>query len=485
MTSQDPHGTPHAAQAWGVDLLRVPVVGNFLRWRHARLSMQLLLGGLALVLVVHGLFGPQLAPKNLATLLVWVHWRGALVIALLLVGNLFCMGCPLLLPRELARRLWAPTRRLPRALRNKWVGVALLVAVLFAYELLDLWASPAATATLILLYFGVALAVDATFAGAPFCKWICPIGQFNFLSSTLSPFEVRVRDQVTCDGCRTKDCIRGRRDSKRPEAVAQRGCELGLFLPQKVGNIDCTFCLDCVHACPEENVAIATRVPGDELAIDPWRSGVGRLSRRRDLSLLAIVFVFGALLNAFGMVSPVYAFQTWMAERVGTQSEGVVLGVLFVLGLVVAPAALLGGAALGVRAWTKVPALDHLSRFSFGLVPLGFGVWLAHYSFHFLTGLWTFVPVTQHALMKNGIEFLGSPRWGLGGLTEAQVWPIELGFLALGAVGSLSVTWRLARRDFARDALRAFTPWALVHVTLLGCALWLLAQPMEMRGTYL
>jgi hypothetical protein len=465
--------------------MRLPLVGRFLAWRRARLTLQLVLATLALVLVLHGLLGPQLAPKNLATLLVWVHWRGALVIALLVLGNVFCMGCPLLLPRELARRFFAPARRLPRALRRKWIGIALLVLVLFLYELLDLWASPSATAVMILAYFGAALVVDALFSGAPFCKWICPIGQFNFVASTLSPFEVRIRAKETCDACATKDCIRGRRDPLEPQRVVQRGCELGLFLPHKVGNIDCTFCLDCVHACPEDNVAIGTRVPGDELAIDPMRSGIGRLTRRTDLAALVVVFAFGALLNAFGMVSPVYAFQSWLADVLGTRSELVILGLLFLLGLVVLPGLALGAVALAVRALTGARFATHLQRFAFSLAPLGFGVWLAHYSFHFLTGLWTFVPVTQHTLVKLGVTLLGRPRWGLGGLTEAQVWPLELGFLALGAAGSLAVTWRLARRDFGERAPLACAPWAALHVGLTAAALWLLAQPMEMRGTFL
>ncbi|QDU66520.1 4Fe-4S binding protein [Engelhardtia mirabilis] len=475
-------GSPAAR---GFDLLRVPLLGPFLRWRHARLCLQVPLLLLAAVLVLHGLFGPQLAPKNLATLLVWVHWRGLLVIALLAVGNVFCMGCPLVLPRELARRISAPTRRLPRALRRKWLGLGLLVAVLFTYEWLDLWASPAATAILILVYFATALLVDALFKGAPFCKWICPIGQFNFVASTLSPFEVKIRERSTCDSCATKDCIRGTRAPEAPARVTQRGCELALFLPEKVGNIDCTFCLDCVHACPQDNVAIGSRLPADELAVDPVRSGIGRISRRNDLAALVVLFSFGALLNAFGMVSPVYAFQRWLAESLGTQSEFLVLAILFALGLALVPALAIGLVTWTVRLGTGTSALAHARRFSYCLAPLGFGVWLAHYSFHFLTGLWTFVPVTQLALERLGVGLLGGPKWGLGGLTDTQVWPIEIGFLALGGAGSLALAWRLAQRDFGRLAPRAFLPWAALLLALAGTALWLLAQPMEMRGTYL
>ncbi|MBI2363119.1 MAG: 4Fe-4S binding protein, partial [Elusimicrobia bacterium] len=207
-----------------------------------RLRRALQAGALALsgVLVLHGFLGPDFAPRNLATLTVWVHMRGLLVLALLAFGNAFCMACPFTLARDWARRLTRPARRWPRPWRTKAPALALFAAVLFAYERWGLWSAPAATAGLILAYFAAAVLVDASFAGAPFCKWLCPLGQFNFAASALSPFEVAAKDLGVCAACRSKDCLRGN--------AGGRGCELGLFLPRKVGNMDCTFCLDCVAA---------------------------------------------------------------------------------------------------------------------------------------------------------------------------------------------------------------------------------------------
>ena len=55
-------------------------------------------------------------------------------------------------------------------MRVKWIGIALFVAVLFVYELYDLWAFPRATAWLVVGYFAAALAIDLLFTGATFCK---------------------------------------------------------------------------------------------------------------------------------------------------------------------------------------------------------------------------------------------------------------------------------------------------------------------------
>lgn len=468
------------------DLLAVPGVGALVRRKGFRTVVRLVILALAAGMVIHGLFGSQLAPKNLATLWTWVHYRGLLVLGLLVAGNLFCYACPIVLVRDGLRRIFHPALSWPRVLRGKWVAASLFALVLYSYELLDLWGDPWGTAWLVIAYFAIAAIVDVLFRGATFCKSICPVGQFNFLAATVSPLEVSVREPARCDECSGKECIRGTEPS--PEKPVQRGCELALFQPHKVGNFDCTFCLDCVYACPEDNIGILSRVPGLELvdAAQP-RSGVGKLKRRIDLAFLSTMFAFGALLNAFGMVSPVYALEQWVSDALGIADEGPVLALLFVGALIVEPLLLLGLAALWMKKSTRSgEALMPIAvRYAYSLVPLGFGVWLSHYCFHFLTGALTFIPVVQSLAQSTGIAFLGVPNWTLGGLSEEVVYPIELGFLGLGFVITLAVTWRIAERDDPDRPARAFVPWAVMHSAILVAAVWLLSQPMEMRGTFL
>jgi hypothetical protein len=482
------------------DLLRLGLVGKFLRWRHSRTLLQIPLLLLSFVMILHGFWGPSLAPKNLATVLAWIHFRGALVLILLCAGNFFCLACPFMLVRNVARRLFRPRFNWPRPLRNKWISVALFVAILFSYELFGLWSSPWWTAALVVAYFAAVLVIDGLFKHAAFCKFVCPIGQFNFVASTLSPLEVKVRDQEVCDRCTTKDCIRGRRAaianpqsaSSKPQASAstrdfvilQRGCELALFQPRKVGNLDCTFCLDCVHACPHDNVGVMSRLPASELMVDPIRSGIGYFSRRKDIAALVVVFTFGALVNAFGMVSPVYAVEAWLGKALSVTHEAPVLGIIFAVFLVLAPAILLGAAAWFTRALhgSKLTLVPLAVRYSYALAPLGLGMWLAHYGFHFFTGILTVIPVTQAALADLGVHILGAPLWTWTGLPTRFVQPLELGFLLLGFAGSLLVVHHLADEDCPSQPMRAFVPWALVTVFLGAVSVWLMFQPMEMRA---
>lgn len=80
---------------------------------------------------------------------------------------------------------------------------------------------PWLTAWLILGYFLTAFVVDLIFPGATFCKAVCPVGQFNFFGSLISPTEIKVRDLDVCARCTTKDCIRGQALAPSPRPVCR------------------------------------------------------------------------------------------------------------------------------------------------------------------------------------------------------------------------------------------------------------------------
>src|SRR4051812_47763873 len=75
------------------DILMVPGLRQFLLWKHGRTVLQLVTFTLAVIMILDGLLGTQMSARNSATVGSWVHYRGFVVVALLLVGNLFCAGC--------------------------------------------------------------------------------------------------------------------------------------------------------------------------------------------------------------------------------------------------------------------------------------------------------------------------------------------------------------------------------------------------------
>jgi ferredoxin len=438
-----------------------------------RFVLQLLLLAVAGVVVVHGFVGPQIAPRNTATVLTWVHYRGLLIGALLAIGNLFCTACPMILVRDAGRKVWHPAWRWPRWLRSKWPAIILFAAVLFAYERFGLWQLPMATASLVLAYFAAALVIDVLFSGATFCKHLCPIGQFNFIASTVSPKELQPRSLDVCRACTTVDCIKGRRAKPVVDStpvILQRGCELALFMPTKVGNLDCTLCGDCVRACPHDNIVLAPRVPGAELLDTRRRSGIGRLVHRPDIAALVLVFTFGAVVNALAM--------TDAGHMLG-------LNTLFGAGLIAAPVvATLLATILSRMAAHRPQRFRHTATtYAVTLAPLGVGIWAAHYGFHFLTGIWTAIPVVQSAAIDlSGAALLGEPLWQWVGLPSGVVFPVQIGFVTVGAAGSLALAHGVSVRDAPARAGAATVPWAALVVTLAATAVWILDQPMAMRG---
>src|SRR5580700_4139312 len=278
------------------DLLRLPLIGTLLRARYGRMALQSFAFVTAVLVIADGFLGHPMGAMNLAGVLPWTYVRAFGVIALLVLGNIFCMSCPFMLPRELGHRLGLARLKWPRWLRSKWLAIALMVLFFWSYEAFAIWDHPGRTAWLLIAYFAAAFVVDTVFRGASFCKYVCPLGQFNFAGSLLSPFTLEARSGATCERCTTHDCIRGNQQ--------QRGCELQLYMPQKAGNMDCTLCMDCVKACPHDNIGLFAVAPVRDVLRDPVRSSIGRFSSRIDIAALVLVVVVAAFVNAGLMVTP-------------------------------------------------------------------------------------------------------------------------------------------------------------------------------------
>ena len=474
-------GTRPPPRAIGrVDLLRSRGLGPLLRSLAFRRVLQCVCYAVAALVVLDGFWGPQrMSSSNLAGVLPWTYWRGLVVIGLLFAGSLFCMACPFTLPRGLAKRWLGERFEWPQALRNKWFAAFLLVLYFALVEGLGVWSSPWATAWLIVGYFVAAFSVDGLFAGASFCKYVCPVGQFQFTLATASPLEIRALETSTCRICRTKDCQRGNENAP--------GCPTDLLLPTKQGNWDCTLCMDCVRACPEDNIGLVPVGPGTDLVTDPARSSLGRLSDRLDVASLAWILAFGAFANAAAMVAPVVLFVDRLADRVG--SFPLASGLLLAFCITLVPAGLALGCGVVARSFAglNTPLHTLVARFSLALLPLGFSMWLAHYGLHLYAGYRSVWPAALRASRDWG---LGEPEpadfsmaMAQGGVGSLQLFEVAL--LGLGLLLSLYVGWKIALgfNSNARTAAVTLLPFGVLYTLLYLSGVWIFCQPMMMRGT--
>lgn len=448
--------------------------------KRLRRALQGLMFLLACGIVVDGWFGPQQpSALNLAGVLPWTYWRGLVVIALLLAGNLFCAICPFTLTRSLAAKLFGRPFAWPAALQNKWPAVALFAVYLWAYEVFALWDSPYWTAWILVGYFAACFLVEGLFPRGSFCRHVCPIGQFHFVNSGISPLEVRAQSSDVCSSCTTHDCLRG--NSNAP------GCPTGLFLPTKTGNLDCTFCLDCVRACPHDNAGLVPVAAGGALAAGRPR----RADSQLDLTAICLLLCFGAFANAAAMVAPVVSAGASLADGLGGSWGRLVpsLGLLLVLGVapaLLAPACAVAGRFLAGAGVRDTPVRQIVARLSPALVPLGFSMWLAHFGFHLWSGIATLPAAAGRALAEAGLAARPhfSSSMPSGSLTAGLFPELELWLLGLGLVVTLAVGWRVVRdlTPTPAAATRLGLPWAALAVCLYASGVWIALQPMQMRG---
>ncbi len=127
---------------------------------------------------------------------------------------------------------------------------------------------------------------------------------------------------------------------------------------------------------------------------------------------------------------------------------------------------------------SKAAWKDLTCSFTLALVPIGFSMWVAHFSNHFLAGWSSILPAVarfiSHASSANfPQEWI--PNW---------LPSLELCILDFGLLLTLYVAWRIARSFSTGDgmALATLSPWAVLAGALYSIGIWIVFQPMQIRG---
>jgi hypothetical protein len=208
---------------------------------------------------------------------------------------------------------------------------------------------------------------------------------------------------------------------------------------------------------------------------------VGRYSTRLDLAALILVLTFGAFANAAGMVAPVLGGISKAASALNFSSDLGIVAVLSVFVLIIVPATMAMAAAAWSGAIAGTVLKENLCRFSLSLVPIGFAMWLAHFAFHLFTAALTPIPVIHRLAHDLGVT-KSEPVWSVSSLAFYSLPGLELFLLDLGLLLSLYIAWRIAGQMSSTRRLLTFLPWGLLAVLLYAAGVWIIFQPMEMRG---
>jgi len=474
-------------------LLRVPALQRLVRWPPFRTLCQLVVVGVFLVVVAAGLYGDQLAERNIAPLLTWTVWWGGLVVLILFAAKAWCYVCPWDALAGWAERLvfWRRKKGLglglawPKPLRNVWLATGFFVGLTWLELGFGVTTSPRATAWIALGMVSLALFCALVFERRAFCRYACLVGRVSGLYALFSAAEVRPVDRDLCRSCRTKECYHG--------SEAGEACPTGVFPGALRANTYCINCLECVKTCPAGNMDLRARPWGADLA--------GDFPARKDEAYLALLMLSITGFHGLTMTG------VWGAtiERL---EDGLGLPHLlaFTLGMTVLMLGPIAIYALLVALTTRIarsPEVGYRAafvRFAYSVLPIALFYHLAHNLQHLLvegqkvltlaSNPFGFAPGRPWSM--PGLS--GSGEWNLFGTAELRfaplaslptLWGVQVLLVLLGHLYSLWIADRTARRLYPRGtvAFRSQVPMLIGMVLFSVFSLWLLKQPMEMRAS--
>jgi len=210
---------------------------------------------------------------NFTTFVVWGLWWTSMIWIAFFIGRAWCHVCPLELimnfAERLGRRIGLSQKLLPNVFRSGILIVIGYLIVQFVVAIFHIHRVPHGAAIFLISLAAIAFIFGFFFKYRSFCSYVCPVGILLNCYSRNAPLELRIIDQETCKRCETKDC----RSLKTYNQWNGRGCPSLLNPPKLDSNKDCLLCLQCVKACPYDNIRFGVRkfykdiVPDEKLGM--------------------------------------------------------------------------------------------------------------------------------------------------------------------------------------------------------------------------
>jgi polyferredoxin/YHS domain-containing protein len=481
--------TPPSSRA---NLFRIPGLMALIRWPPFRFLCQLVVVVLFFMIIIAGLFGHQLAARNIAPLLTWTVWWGGLVILIMFMGKAWCYVCPWDAVAGWIERLsfWRVKKealglglKWPKRLRNILIATIFFVGLTWIELGFGVTMKPHATALLGLLMLTLTIGCVLVFERKAFCRYGCLVGRVSGLYAMFAASEVRPLDRSVCSACTGKDCYHGNEKGY--------GCPTSLFPGALDENTYCIACMECVKSCPDENMTLNAR---------PWAADLETEGRpRRDEAYLALLMV--AITGFHGLsMTPVWK------EMLGFLEETLGLSYIpaFSLGMfliMAGPVLIYAGLVRLTTLLSRTRTVDYRKafiQFAYSVLPIALFYHLAHNMEHLLMEGQKVVPLLSNPLgfapgeHWNVLGLAGVGAWNLFGtanwnpaplISLPTLWFVQVLLVLVGHVYSLWIADKTARRLYTAPgaAFRSQLPMLIGMVTFSLFSLWLLKQPMEMR----
>lgn len=423
--------------------------------------------------ILAGLFGTPIGNRNIVVTVVWILWWFLLITVMVpLGGRVWCTMCPIPAAGEWfsRRRLIAVrrsaessrslasgslNRRWPHRHTGMWIQNLLFLSLCTVSTILV--TRPALTAVVLLTMVVAAAVIHAVFRRRTFCRYLCPLNSWMSVYSMASVTEVRALDTSQCARCKDHSCLLG--------STRAWGCPW-LINPSKLErNNNCGLCMECVKACPNENLTISARPPFSDTSIS-----------RLDEAFLALIMIALVIAYTVTLLGPWGLPRSWSnVTEVGNWSGFTVHSiVVWATALGVLPAVWYGLARLARRLGDarSVTTREIFVRYSFMLVPVGLFAWMA-FSLPLIMLNWTHITSSLSDPLGWGWNLFGTadqhwtplfPEW----IPYLQV-PLLLFGLAFALVRGGAVASGLYPDRSA--AVRSLVPHAIGCLVIIGILL--------------
>jgi polyferredoxin len=444
---------PQAPASRRIDLLRFASLRKLIisPWPQFGLRALTLVG--FLFTISAALLGPRVGGSNFAIIIVWIAWWTALKLAFIpFGGRSWCSICPVALPGDWLHQggiLQPGKRRLglglrwPKFLKGSWLqsGGFLLIGMFSAAIL----TTPRLTGWVLLALFGLAIGLSLVFERRAFCSYICPIGGFSGIYAKAAPLELKVIDKQICLDHGDKSCY--------------QACPWGIYPLAMKDASACGLCMECLRACPKDNLALNLRPYGSDLA-QPSRSS------RLDEAFLALVMLGSALAFSAVFLGP------WGWLKTSALNIGSTAWVVYVLGFLLLTAAIMPG-LFTACVWLQVKISrnslslrERIARQAHGLLPLGLMAWIA-FTVAFALPKLGYIPAVLADPFGWGWHLLGVSS--SGSLDVSSFSPLlQVGLLLVGLTWAARVTARLTARQGEKSVanLPVFVFYAIYTIAM-------------------
>ncbi len=462
------------------DLLSIPLIGAAFRSRVFRFVLQAVVVALFLLIIAAGLWGHQNPALNIAPILTWTIWWGMLIILILFAGKAWCYVCPWDALAGWTEKLsfWRKQDeglslrwKWPRAVRNISIATILFVGLTWIELGFGVTMRPRVTAYLAIAMLLMAVVAALLFDRKSFCRYGCLVGRVSGLYALFASTEVRARDKGICKSCRSKECVRG--------SDTAYGCPTMLYPGGLEVNTYCIQCMECIQACPHDNLTLNLRPWGTDLA--------ARGKPRADEAYLALLML--AITGFHGLtMTPMWRRLVEGIQRVTSWQETAAfsLGMALLMLTPVAVYAVLVGFSKRLgdsAAASPLRYRDYFVQYAYALLPIALFYHIAHNLEHLLMEGPKVVAMISDPLGR-GWNLFGTAGWRIPPLISLdRLWIVQVFLVLLGHVYSLWVAQKTSLRLFGstKAARRSQIPMLVGMIAFSVFSLWLLKQPMEMR----